>query len=86
MQPWPIAHAETPRGLLQVFAASATTEPGDGIAAAGEVLELEDRQVIVACGAGSLLGLREVQPHGRRRMPAADAWNGRFLRAGDRLA
>jgi methionyl-tRNA formyltransferase len=86
MQPWPVAHAETPRGPLQVWGASPRVEPGDRGDVAGEVLELRDRQVIVACGTESRLGLREVQPQGRRRMSAADAWNGRFLRAGDRLA
>ena len=86
MQPWPIAHAETPRGPLQVWGASPRLVPGDGSTTAGEVLQLWDREVIVACGEGTKLGLREVQPQGRRRMSAADAWNGRFLRTGDRLA
>jgi len=86
MQPWPIAHAETPRGPLQVWRASPLTPSTEGGMTTGEVLELRDRQVIVACGERSRLGLSEVQPRGRRRMSAADAWNGRFLRAGDRLA
>jgi methionyl-tRNA formyltransferase len=86
MQPWPIAHAETPRGPLQVWGASPRIDSSDGGTIAGEVLALRDRRVIVSCGAGTWLGLREVQPQGRRRMAAADAWNGRFLRAGDRLA
>jgi len=86
MQPWPIAHTATPRGTLSIWSAVPRPPASQKTPAIGEVLELRDSQVVVACGAETSLGLREVQPQGRRRMSAADAWNGRFLRAGDRLA
>ena len=40
---------------------------------------------LVACGHASTLLVIEVQPDGRRRMPAMEAVSGRHLREGDRL-
>jgi methionyl-tRNA formyltransferase len=41
--------------------------------------------LLVACGGGTLLGIRSLQPEGRRIQTAADAVHGRVLRPGDRI-
>ena len=50
----------------------------------GRVLEAGDEGVLVACGEGAVR-IREVQPPGKRRMPAADWVRGRGVSAGDRF-
>lgn len=73
--PWPGCHTsfaggDAPR-RLKVF------PPVRVLAAAGEegVARIEDGEVLVGCGEGSLV-LGEVQADGSRRMPAADWWRG----------
>lgn len=50
----------------------------------GEVLRADDDGVVIACGLASVR-VREAQPPGKRRMPAADWVRGRGVRAGDRF-
>ena len=50
----------------------------------GEVLRADDTGVTVACGFASVR-VREVQPPGKRRMPAADWVRGRGVAVGDRF-
>ncbi|MBI5595892.1 MAG: methionyl-tRNA formyltransferase [Elusimicrobia bacterium] len=63
------------------------TAPGDPAASgpAGRILVVEpDGAVLVQCGSGSLR-VREVQPEGKKKLPAADFMNGLRLKAGQVL-
>lgn len=50
----------------------------------GEVLRADEEGVTIACGFASVR-VREVQPPGKRRMPAADWVRGRGVAVGDRF-
>jgi methionyl-tRNA formyltransferase len=50
----------------------------------GTVLDARDDGILIACREGSVL-VREVQPPGKRRMPAADWVRGRGVSVGDRF-
>ncbi len=83
--PWPVAHTVLPgsgRRML-IWAVRPAGRPAAG-GEPGRVLD-EGGSILVACGEGEALRLEEVQPEGSRRMPAAAAAAGRYLRAGDRL-
>lgn len=51
----------------------------------GLLTDLTRDGLVMACGAGSRLLLRRVQPEGRRVLAARDAVNGRHLQVGERL-
>jgi methionyl-tRNA formyltransferase len=51
----------------------------------GQVLELTPEGLIMACGSGTRLALRRVQPQGRKALDVRDAVNGRQILPGDRL-
>jgi methionyl-tRNA formyltransferase len=74
--PWPGATAETPRGRIFIWRATALDEPFT--AEPGEIVRAASGALTIATGAGLLLP-REVQPENRRIM----AWNA-FL-AGARM-
>lgn len=76
--PWPGSYCILPNGdALKIWKAS--TEPGGG--APGELL---DDRMLVATGSQALR-LLEIQPAGRKRMPAEAFLNGYPLEAGSRL-
>lgn len=52
----------------------------------GTILSLESTGITVACGKGSLLSIRMLQPEGRQEMTAQEAVNGRYVKVGDRFA
>lgn len=56
------------------------TPPPEGL-----VLGLADGAVLVSCGYGSLLAVRQLQFEGRRPVSAREAWNGRQIAPGERL-
>jgi methionyl-tRNA formyltransferase len=51
----------------------------------GTVLGLKDGALLVSCGYGSLLAVRQLQLEGRRPLSAREAWSGRQVAPGDRL-
>jgi methionyl-tRNA formyltransferase len=76
--PWPGSFCKLPNGdLLKVWKAECSAETGEP----GELL---DDQLLVATGAGALR-LVEVQPVGKKRMPAASFLNGFPVPAGQSL-
>ena len=85
--PWPGAFTYLgPNGtdLLKVlWAKPAERPPGTEDAPPGEVIAT--RPVLVAAGEGTAVELVEVQPEGRRRMPATDCVAGRRIFLGQRL-
>lgn len=75
LNPWPVAYAQTNKGILKVYSATVTEETLVGTP--GKILE-NKKALIVQTGKGRL-ELKEVQLQGKKRMKAED-----FLRgAGD---
>lgn len=85
--PWPgtFTYLESgERGLLKVLAAAPASRPaGHEDAPPGVVIALQPLRV--ATGDGLALELREVQPEGKRRMPAEAFVAGRRVNVGQRL-
>ncbi len=76
--PWPGSSCKLPSGeILKVWRAERVDEKGQP----GELL---DDQLLVATGDGALR-LVEIQPAGKKRMPAASFLNGHPIPAGSRL-
>lgn len=70
---------------LKLFGALATEEGGDeGGRRAGQVLEIDETGMLVACGDGSVRVL-QVQAPGKRRMTALEYARGRGIATGDIL-
>ena len=82
--PWPGAWVGNAGRRLRLLEADCV-EDGSTEAIAGEVLELSCEGLVIACGDGTRLSVRRLQPEGRRVMTARDAVNGRQLRPGDLL-
>jgi methionyl-tRNA formyltransferase len=82
--PWP--GAATGHGGKRLIVLRARPEPPLAARATpGEIVELSDREVRVACGAGTLL-LERVKPEGRGEMDAAEWARGVRLSKGDLLS
>ena len=64
---------------VRLFGARPVT---DRSGAPGEVLETDERGMMVACGVGAV-AIKEVHPAGKRRMAALDWAQGRGVRVGD---
>jgi methionyl-tRNA formyltransferase len=75
--PWPGAWTTTDGSVLKIHDA----RPAKGSGAPGELLE----GTTFAAGGGTAWELREVQPEGKKRMPAAAWLQGARLEAGARL-
>ena len=86
--PWPVAYTFYNAQPLRVWRARARPgedKPGTNVEA-GTILSLDNQEIHVATGDGALV-LQEVQPAGKRRMPASDFINARrsILHPGTRL-
>ena len=68
------------RGTVKLFRPVVVDAGGEP----GAVLAASDEGVTIACGQGAVR-IREAQPPGKRRMPAADWVRGRGVAAGDRF-
>jgi methionyl-tRNA formyltransferase len=81
--PWPVAETQLSGAQLRIWRAQVAegTAPGT---APGTVIGLLGDALLVACGSG-VLAISELQPAGKRRMPAAEFARARPL-AGVRLA
>lgn len=86
MSPSPAAWCNFAGNALNIL--KATPVCGTGIAntagAAGEVLSVDKRGVAVLCGEGAIL-ITALQFAGGKILSAADVYNGRKLKAGDRF-
>jgi methionyl-tRNA formyltransferase len=79
-QPWPGAFTTFRKKNLHVWDAV----PSSKSLALAE-LQVEDDGLLVGCGAGTALQLREVQLEGKKRMPARDFVHGYHLLSGEKL-
>jgi methionyl-tRNA formyltransferase len=82
-QPWPGAWTT----IAQRKLALARIAPADGPERGSDpgTVTVERQRVLAACAPGSAIELIEVQPEGRKRMPATDFARGGGLKPGDRL-
>jgi methionyl-tRNA formyltransferase len=80
--PWPVAYTLWKGKPFKIWKASVVNEETQG--EPGTVIRLDDNGIVVATGKG-LLRLTEVQPSGKKPMPARQFINGRQMKAGDRF-
>jgi methionyl-tRNA formyltransferase len=90
MLPWPTAYtfwhrAGQPAVRLIVHRAHARSADPARPVAPGEVLSEHTDTLLVGAGDNTVVEVLELQPAGKRRMPAADFLRGRRPAAGDRL-
>jgi methionyl-tRNA formyltransferase len=89
MQPWPTAYTflhrpgSTPQRVI-ITRARVGEAPAEASRAPGEVLS-DPAALLVCAGAQGVVEVQEVQPAGKRRMPAAEYLRGHRLTAGDRF-
>jgi methionyl-tRNA formyltransferase len=83
-QPWPNAFTLFHSKRLVIWRARVVSD-GASNNSVGEIVRAFGDELVVSCGAATLLGLEEVQPEGKRRMKARDFLNGARVRAGERL-
>jgi methionyl-tRNA formyltransferase len=82
--PWPAAWTTREGSVIKIHAAVPVVrgEPG---APEGGVLTAGPAGIEVACGSGTALRVLELQPEGKKRMPAGAYLAGHPLRPGERL-
>jgi methionyl-tRNA formyltransferase len=80
--PWPVAYTMWKGKPFKIWKASVVNEETQG--EPGTVIRLDADGIVVATGKG-LLRLTEVQPSGKKPMPARQFINGRQMKAGDRF-
>ena len=83
-QPWPNAHTTYNSQRLVIWRAEVSGGGGPA-GGAGEIVRAQGDELLVSCGEGTQLLLREVQPEGKRRMSARDFLNGARVRVGERF-
>ncbi len=82
--PAPSTFTKLPNGKsLKIWGSKMTDK--SSAAAAGTIIETGKHSFFVACGEG-VLGITEVQPESKKRMPAQVFLNGRGVQEGDLLA
>ncbi len=81
--PWPCATAEFGGVRCKVFTTAVLDAPTD--LGPGTVAEAGKAGIVMACGSGTLLQVKELQPDGKKRMAAADFLRGHPLTAGETL-
>ena len=84
-QPWPGAFTSFRGQTLHVWQCGVAAEPVPPAALPGSLLMPDRRRLLVACGDGSSLELRQVQIEGRNRMDAAAFRNGQRIAENERL-
>ena len=83
LSPVPMCRAYLPNGsLLKIAKTYISNEKTDK--PAGTVIEA-DKNLLIACGDGTVLGVSELVPEGKQKMGAADYLRGRKLFCGDVL-
>ena len=88
--PWPGAWTTLSGAALRIWKArdageTKVADPAGRIVSARGGADGREAVVLVACGGGTALQVSELQPEGRRRMTAAQALSGRYLKEGDQL-
>ena len=84
-QPFPTAHTVYQGKKLTLWRTTTGGIIPSVSASAGEVLEANGDILTVACGAGSTIGIHELQLEGKRRMATRDLLNGINIHSGEIL-
>ena len=82
MNPWPGTFTSWKGKRLKVHSAEIVVAKRQG--APGEVLEMTEYGMEIACGQGALL-VKEIQMEGGRRLAVADFLKGHPIAAGEKL-
>lgn len=80
--PYPTAHTLYKGEVLKIFTASIGSKTDKK---PGEIIDLPDKKIEVACGDGTSLLLCEVQPFGKKRMDTQSFLNGNSVEIGEIL-
>jgi methionyl-tRNA formyltransferase len=83
LQPWPNAYTKYNSQRLVIWRSSVVRDELQG--GEGEIVKARGDELVVGCGAKTLLRIEEVQPEGKRRMGARDFLNGMRVSAGERF-
>ncbi|MHB1419294.1 MAG: methionyl-tRNA formyltransferase [Bacillota bacterium] len=81
MNPWPGAYTYFKHQLLKVWSAQQVNGDPGRCHGTGQVVQISEQGIIVAAGQGAIM-LTEVQPAGKRKMPASDFARGYRLTPG----
>lgn len=84
VDPWPTASATWGDMRIKLWSAYPPNVGEVGQGAPGEVLSIDERGAVIACGSGAC-GVGEIQAPGRKRMDALSFARGRGLEVGARL-
>ena len=84
-QPWPAAYTIFRGGRLIIWRAKAIPATEDIAAEPAKIVSVDKTGVTIACANQTLLQIMDVQPEGKRRMPARDFLNGAHLHIGEHL-
>lgn len=82
-QPFPTTYATLEGKKLTIWKALSQTDSSD--AEPGTALVAKGDDLVVKCGGTTALKIVELQPEGKRRMPARDILNGGLIRVGSKL-
>jgi len=82
-QPFPTSYTFLDGVRLTIWAGKA--QPLSSMSRPGEVLVAKGDELLIACGGGSSLAVKEIQSEGKRRMNVRDFVNGGSVKAGDVL-
>lgn len=82
--PWPGAYTSFRGKQLHIWRAEPVPAAGETAIAPGTLL-LDGGRLAVACGAGTMLVLHEVQLEGRKRLGARDFVNGARVQSGEKV-
>jgi methionyl-tRNA formyltransferase len=90
MQPWPTAytfwHREGHPPMRLIVCRAAAVPDGPGVPGPGVVVDARDTSLLrIAAGQQTVVDVLELQPAGKRRMPAAEFLRGHRPRPGDRF-
>ncbi len=82
-QPFPTAFTLNGGSRLTIWKAFPTIEHDIHVGRPSEVLLAKGDDLMIGCGDNTILRIEELQPEGKRRMPARDFLNGVKLAVGD---
>jgi len=90
--PWPICQTLHNKNRIRIWQACETQVADSGIASdlpqspqSGQILQLSEDGIVVACGSGSIL-LEKLQKDGSKAMAAQEFLNGYTINVGDKLS
>jgi methionyl-tRNA formyltransferase len=83
--PWPGLSSTLRQEPVKVVQGAPLVDGAPAGGNPGEIVDIRDERVVVACGGGSLFGIEVLQRPGRRALPAIGFANGEHLTTGERF-